>query len=488
MKKSSIINTSLVMGTLLCMSVATLVAINHRSFARANAASLPTVIDLRNNTAEEIKSYYSTLTSKSESELKGDNLLKNLKPIIKANMDYYSYDDVWKIYEITDRDWTLSPAKSDSANGVTYDQSSNKFTSYKYGTSNSKGGSNPYVHTLYRDHEYNSDKTGYIKGGEIKEWGDHDASGTNREHVWCQSRGFKASTGASGPAGTDVHHLISGDGYVNQSIHNNHPYGFVDRNKVQSNGNKEYTSNNFLGKSLSFSSSDKNVFEPQDSDKGDIARAIFYMAARYNNLANEKGVISEFEPFLQLANEITSEDTEYSSDTKSVKMGILQDLLVWHHMDPVDEYEIHRNNLIYNNYQHNRNPFIDYPEWVDYVWGTAEYDTSSKTIVYSATPTGSADLNNDVINGYRNGGSIPVVPTSEATSTSDNGGSGNIIKGVPNWVIFVAAGVVLVIVIILIFAGVLKVNKKGKVKLNTKKIVKTATKKSSSSNKGKKKK
>ena len=50
-------------------------------------------------------------------------------------------------------------------------------------------------------------------------------------------------------------------------------------------------------------------------------------------------------------------------------MGILSDLLEWNKLDPVDEYEIHRNNLIYKNFQHNRNPFIDFPEWADYIWG-----------------------------------------------------------------------------------------------------------------------
>ena len=50
-------------------------------------------------------------------------------------------------------------------------------------------------------------------------------------------------------------------------------------------------------------------------------------------------------------------------------MGIMSDLLEWNRIDPVDEYEIHRNNLIYNNYQHNRNPFIDFPDWAEYIWG-----------------------------------------------------------------------------------------------------------------------
>ena len=287
-------------------------------------------------------------------------------------MNYYSYDDVWKIYEITDRNWQLSPASNDKYGE--YDASTNTYKNYVYGS----GKNNPYVHTLYRDL---TDESGYIR-----EWDSHNADGTNREHVWCQSRGFKAPSGAKGPAGTDVHHLISGDGYVNQSIHNNYPYGFV---KVASaTGNQAYTANNKRGTALhTFSGKDQcdTVFEPQDSDKGDIARAIFYMAARYNNLSGSD-IITQYEPNLTVANYATSNgDKEDSSATHPVAMGILQDLLAWNKMDPVDEYEKYRNDLIYRNFQGNRNPFVDFPEWADCIWGVATKDS------YDATPVGKAN-------------------------------------------------------------------------------------------------
>ena len=353
-------------------------------------------IDLKDNTAEEIREYYSSLSSLSESELKGENLLKNLKPIL-YNMSYYSYDAVWKIYEITDRDWTLSPA-SDDAYG-SYSPATNRYQSYQYSTNNTNTKNNPYIHALYRNPDGGTDSL-------VRALGDHDATGINREHVWCQSRGFKAPSGANGPAGTDVHHLIAADGYVNQSIHNNSPYGNVDTSRAHTDAkdNKNYLSGNLLGYSSTFGSSTTKVFEPQDCDKGDIARACFYMAARYNNIAGETGVISQYEPNLTLANEVTSDGAaEDSSDTHAVSMGILQDLLEWHKLDPVDEYEIHRNNLIYNNYQYNRNPFIDFPEWVDYIWGTVDGGT------YSNTPTGKADPSNDVINGYKESDSITLT-------------------------------------------------------------------------------
>ena len=353
-----------------------------------SSSSLPTTIDLNDNSESDIRAYYSSLDGLSENELKGNNLLKNLKTIL-YNMTYYSYDAVWKIYEITDRDWTLSPVNEIEYGS--YSTLQNKYVSYQYSTTSTTR-NNPYVHSMYNNPD--GGPSSYARA-----WGNHNQSdvGINREHIWPQSRGFKASTGASGPAGTDLHHLVAANGYVNGVIHNNSPYGNVDPTRIDKDAadHRTFLSGNLLGYSSTFSSSTTKVFEPQDSDKGDIARACFYMVARYNNIAGVSGVISDFEPYLRLVNEVTDDGAaESGNDTKPVDVGILQDLLEWHHQDPVDEYEIHRNNLIYNNYQHNRNPFIDFPEWADYIWGTVTDGD------YSSTPTGKAAPATDAINEY----------------------------------------------------------------------------------------
>ena len=336
------------------------------SVSGCNQVSIPTkqTINLNPVADADVRSYYSSLNSLPESELKGTNLLKNLKPIL-YNMNYYTYDAVWKVYEITDRNWTLSPASGTTYG--TYDPSTGIITDYEYGSSSTNRKNDPYVRTLYRE----------TAGGKdlIKEWDSHD-TGTNREHVWCQSRGFKATSGAKGPAGTDIHHLISGDAYVNKSVHNNTPYGYVLTPSGQ--GNLESTANNKVGTALYQSSQDESsghkAFEPADEFKGDIARAIFYMAARYNNYAGASTLKPTlFEANLTLANYLTSDgDHEDSSPTHAVAMGKLSDLLEWNVIDPVDEYEIHRNDLIYRNYQGNRNPFIDFPEWAEVIWGTGK--------------------------------------------------------------------------------------------------------------------
>lgn len=82
------------------------------------------------------------------------------------------------------------------------------------------------------------------------------------------------------------------------------------------------------------------------SFKGDVARGVFYLAVRYHNLEIVEG---------------------YPDKQKGV-LGDLQTLLEWHRQDPPDDFEMNRNNIIYS-WQYNRNPFIDHPELIEFIWG-----------------------------------------------------------------------------------------------------------------------
>jgi len=82
------------------------------------------------------------------------------------------------------------------------------------------------------------------------------------------------------------------------------------------------------------------------SFKGDVARSVLYMAVRYNGLEVVNGL-----------------------STKVGELGDLATLLTWHRNDPPDDYEMNRNNVVYT-WQFNRNPFIDQPDLVEYIWGT----------------------------------------------------------------------------------------------------------------------
>ncbi|MBO6280458.1 MAG: endonuclease [Bacilli bacterium] len=371
-----------------------------------SASSLPTTIDLNDTSEEDIRDYYSNLSSLVASERKGTNLLKNLKPILMLNQKYYNYDsgdNIWKMYEITDRDWKKSPASGITTYGQ-YNATTNTITNYSYG-SNSSPNSNPYIHALYVNRNITN---------ETRAWGSHgdrsDPWTIEREHIWAKANGFEKS-GAGGARG-DPMHLWAANGTSNGE-HSNHFFGYVDTTKsyVDSGSTHSNLKGNLTGISKTYGGSSK-VFEPQDCDKGDIARAIFYMVARYNNYAGSTSeTFDSNNPNLALVDSPTPKSTSgYSStSTETGTMGIVSDLLEWNRLDPPDEYEIHRNNILYTNFTNNRNPFIDFLEWAEYIWGT---NSSGKY----ATPV------SDNINSFGTSETISVesISLQETTSVSVN--------------------------------------------------------------------
>ena len=326
-------------------------------------------IDLNDCTEQEIRDYYAGLNSLDISERQGTNLLKNLKPILSNGQKYYAYNNdkrIWKMYEITDRDWEKSPASS-TVYG-TYDPIENKIYNYQYGDSASNSKNNPYIHALYINRELDNQTTA---------WDDHnqDAWGINREHIWAKSHGFDDDENSLGGARGDPMHLWAGNGWANHE-HSNYFFAYVDQNRDFSDAGDDYNTiyNNLKGYSRTLGGNE-TVFEPQDCDKGDIARAIFYMVARYNNYAGETEGFDADNPNLVLLNDLSENSrTGTSAFDNPYGMGLLSDLLAWNKLDPVDEYEVHRNNLLYRNYTNNRNPFIDFPNWADAIWGTADLD------------------------------------------------------------------------------------------------------------------
>lgn len=407
--------TAISLSVLSTLAIGTGVVLSHKEVKEAEgytAASLPTTIDLNDTSATNIRSYYSALNNLTTSERQGTNLLKNLKTILKNGQKYYSYDSgsaIWQIYEISDRDWDKSPASSTTYG--TYNSSTNKITGYSYGTSASSSKNNPYIHALYINRNVTNQTTA---------WDDHQQTqwGINREHVWPKAEGFETA-GAGGARG-DPMHLMAGNGYAN-NIHSNYYYGYVNTSSSYTNCGTKYSnvSGNLLGKSKTLGGS-TNVFEPQDCDKGDIARAIFYMVARYNYLSgSDSDGIDSNNPNLTLTQSLSDwASSGYSSTTsKTGKMGILTDLLAWHKADPVDDFERHRNNLLYTNFTNNRNPFIDFPEWADFIWGTATYNGSTYQS-YNSNPTGYAQPNSDTINGYNSGSSSIAVTSVSLDKTS----------------------------------------------------------------------
>ena len=136
----------------------------------------------------------------------------------------------------------------------------------------------------------------------------------NCEHTWPQSKFLRG--GQEKVQKGDLHHLFPTDNHAN-SVRSSNDFGEVKNGKP-------------AGRNCSASKSDGHYFEPADYHKGNVARAMFYFAIRYNGKINRR-----MEKYLRK----------------------------WHIEDPVDQDEIERNNKIHK-IQGNRNPFIDYPQLV----------------------------------------------------------------------------------------------------------------------------
>jgi len=110
-------------------------------------------------------------------------------------------------------------------------------------------------------------------------------------------------------------------------------------------------------------------FEPPDRVKGDVARILFYMVVRYEGDPADSPMpdleLVEGVPSLLNAQGLPDNNQHMSTP----HMGRLSELLEWHRLDPPDASEKRRNELIFLNFQRNRNPFVDHPEWVQPIFG-----------------------------------------------------------------------------------------------------------------------
>jgi hypothetical protein len=168
----------------------------------------------------------------------------------------------------------------------------------------------------------------------------------SREHLWPVSYGLDpegvdpgATDGDAGPDYTDLFNLRPAVHTVNQQRGN----AYFD----------ETSGTPVVPPLAPLCSHDSNSWEPRDVEKGDLARAMLYMAVRYDG-----GDAKTLD--LELGNE---------PSTAAGRFGHLATLLRWHREDPVDLGERQRNQLIFATYQHNRNPFVDHPEYAAMVWG-----------------------------------------------------------------------------------------------------------------------
>ncbi|GAA2001523.1 endonuclease [Nocardioides kribbensis] len=161
-------------------------------------------------------------------------------------------------------------------------------------------------------------------GGGVEQW--------NREHVWAKSHGDFGT--ATGP-GTDLHHLRPADVTVNSA-----------------RGNLDFDEGGSQNAEAPGNYADGDSWEPRDADKGDVARMIFFMSVRYEG--------GDGFPDLEVNDRVANGTAPLH--------GKLSTLLRWNAEDPPSAFEMRRNDVIYERFQFNRNPFIDHPEWADAIW------------------------------------------------------------------------------------------------------------------------
>ena len=165
----------------------------------------------------------------------------------------------------------------------------------------------------------------YDRSSIISTWNGTD---WNREHVWPQSKLGTASK-------SDLFNLRPSDNSIN-SRRSNYPFG--DNRTSTSQGYGLYS----------------GYWYPGDDDRGDIARAILYM------------------------------NTRWGLSIGSSVIGSLDTFLAWHEADPVDDFEMHRNDVIYS-YQNNRNPYVDHPEWVSKVYGNTSSNKKDTSDLFNTS-------------------------------------------------------------------------------------------------------
>ena len=206
---------------------------------------------------------------------------------------------------------------------------------YYFQTTDKK--SNNTVWDMYSDIPYGTPP--YVYYFNQDECGTYQTEGDcfNREHSWPKSW----FGGEVMPMYTDMFHIYPVDGYVN-GMRSDYPYAKVNNSTWTSmNGSK-------VGPSATPGYSG-TAFEPLDEYKGDFARSYFYMSVRY----------------------YTEDSSWPGSDAvtgSQLNPWALTLMMQWNSQDPVSQKETERNNAIYQ-IQHNRNPFIDHPEYAEEIWG-----------------------------------------------------------------------------------------------------------------------
>lgn len=217
--------------------------------------------------------------------------------------------------------------------------------------------------------------------GTDQDKGSHSKVGDtyNREHSVPKSWFNQAH-----PAYSDIIHVVPTDSVVNgtrsnwafgevDSVSKTYPFDARSYNGVQYQkaGVSKYGTPKAIN-GVSIKSDQTYVFEPDDQYKGDFARIYMYFAVRYGGTTCSATTDSGSAIF-------SSNCTNSNPYVTNYGLALLKK---WHELDPVSEKERTRNNAV-QEVQGNRNPFVDYPQWADKIFGTTTTGgDSQKTLSY----------------------------------------------------------------------------------------------------------
>lgn len=185
------------------------------------------------------------------------------------------------------------------------------------------------------------------------------ASGCNIEHSFAKSWWG----GSKNDAYKDCYHLNPSNSTAN-SARSNYPLG-VPETDIKTSGSLKVGKIHHPTLNVDFS-----VFEPKDEYKGDFARAYFYMATCYGHWSNGDidEVLSQYNGWRTNNSDVGSYFAMQNDNYLEFQPWEQEILIQWHRQDPVSEKEIKRMDAV-SNFQHNRNPFIDYPYLAEFIWG-----------------------------------------------------------------------------------------------------------------------
>ena len=211
--------------------------------------------------------------------------------------------------------------------------------------------------------DFRADGTVWDMYSDTKRYFPHDggsACGLEIEH--CLPKSWwgwtKNDTASSKRAYQDLYILNPSDGSANGNK-SNYPPGHVVKGDKFDNGS-------FRMDAAKSSQYGWICFEPAEEYRGDFARTYFYVATAYADLPFGAG---------------NAEYQRYLTDSTYLvfKPWLVEVLLDWHRADPVSEKERRRAETVFS-IQGNRNPYIDYPELVEYIWGNKK----GKTVDFGA--------------------------------------------------------------------------------------------------------